>query len=278
MDPASYVLASHDRAAHLRTDPVEADVWITVGRGRVRVTEGRLHRGDTSAGGADVFLGLIDGVRVGASVVDRIEPQEDAVDLRASFGILDSADIGLAAHAVAMARWLEATRFCASCGHSLTVTKAGHVALCSACNTEHYPRTDSAVIMALTDSEDRLLLARNAAWPAGMMSVLAGFVEPGESLEDAVRREIAEEVGIRASEVEYVGSQPWPFPSSIMLGFAARTSEVEITIDPVEIAEARWFTREELRQAVRDDGLWVPPRGVSISTHLIERWYGGPVL
>ncbi|BBH17573.1 NTP pyrophosphohydrolase [Nocardioides baekrokdamisoli] len=277
MDPASYVLASHDRAAHLRADPVEADVWITVGNGRVRVSNGRLDRGDTSAGGADVFLGVIDGTRVAASVVERIEPKEEAVDLRAGFGLLDTAEIGLAAHAVAMARWIEATRFCAKCGHALTLTKGGHIALCASCSTEHYPRTDSAVIMALTDQDDRLLLARNTAWPAGMMSVLAGFVEPGESLEDAVRREIAEEVGLHATDVEYVGSQPWPFPSSIMLGFAARTSEVEITIDPTEIAEARWFTRAELQQAVKEDGLWVPPRGVSISTHLIERWYGGPV-
>lgn len=277
MKLASYVLASHDRAAHLRADPVEADVWITVGRGRIRVTDGALHRGDASAGGAGVFLGIVDGTRIAASVVDRIEPKDQALDLRASFGLLDAGEIGLAAHAVAMARWIEATSFCSRCGHGLRLIKGGHIALCDNCSTEHYPRTDSAVIMALTDEDDRLLLARNTAWPAGMMSVLAGFVEPGESLEDAVRREIAEEVGIRATDVEYVGSQPWPFPSSIMLGFAARTSEVEITIDPSEIAEARWFTRDELRQAVKDDGLWVPPRGVSISTHLIERWYGGPV-
>lgn len=277
MELASYVLASHDRAAHLRTDPVVADVWITVGRGRIRVSDGQLHRGETSSGGTEVFLGVIDGIRVAASVLDRIEPKDEALDLRASFGLLDPADIGLAAHAVAMARWIEATSFCSRCGHPVTLTKGGHIALCDNCSTEHYPRTDSAVIMALTDEDDRLLLARNTAWPTGMMSVLAGFVEPGESLEDAVRREIAEEVGIHTTDVEYVGSQPWPFPSSIMLGFVARTSEVEITIDPTEIAEARWFTRDELQQSVKDDGLWVPPRGVSISTHLIERWYGGPV-
>lgn len=277
MELASYVLASHDHAAHLRTDPIQADAWITVGRGRVRISNGQVHRGDTAAGGAEVFLGLVDGVRIAASVVDRIEPADEAIDLRASFGILDRESIGLAAHGVAMARWIEATRFCSRCGHGLTLVKGGHVLNCDNCNTEHYPRTDSAVIMALTDADDRLLLARNSAWPTGMMSVLAGFVEPGESLEDAVRREILEEVGIRADEVTYVGSQPWPFPSSIMLGFAARTSETEITVDTSEIAEARWFTRAELRKAVVEDGSWVPPRGISISTHLIERWYGGPV-
>jgi NAD+ diphosphatase len=154
----------------------------------------------------------------------------------------------------------------------------GHVALCSGCRTEHYPRTDSAVIMSLVDEDDRILLAHNTSWPAGMMSVLAGFVEPGEALEDAVRREILEEVGIRATDVAYIGSQPWPFPSSIMLGFEARTSETAITIDQSELSEARWFTRAELQHAVRHEGIWVPPRGISISTHILERWYGAPVV
>lgn len=277
MDLATYVVASHDRSAHLRADPVVADAWITVGNGRIRVSNGALYRGDTSAGGAEVFLGTVDGQRIAATVVDRIEPKEEALDLRASFGVLNKDEIGLAAHAVAMARWIEATRFCPRCGHQLRLTKGGHIGQCDNCATEHYPRTDSAVIMALTDADDRLLLARNTAWPTGMMSVLAGFVEPGESLEDAVRREIFEEVGIQATEVTYVGSQPWPFPSSIMLGFAAATSQTEIVIDPTEISEARWFTREELADAVRNRGIWVPPRGISISTHLIERWFGGPV-
>lgn len=277
MDPASYVLAAHDRAAHLRSDPVVADVWITVGRGRVRVVDGALHRGPVGTDGTQVFIGLHEGVRIAATIVERIEPAAEAIDLRASFGLLTTGEIGLAAHAVAMARWIEATRFCPKCGHELRIIKGGHIGMCDGCGSEHYPRTDSAVIMAVTDDQDRLLLARNAAWPAGMMSVLAGFVEPGESLEDAVRREIVEEVGVRATEVTYVGSQPWPFPSSIMLGFAARTSDTDLTIDPAEIAEARWFTRDELAHAVRHDGIWVPPRGISISTHLIERWYGGPV-
>ena len=254
-----------------------ADVWITVGRGRVRVSNGSIYRSDISAGGAELFLGIINGQRIAASVVDRIEPKEEALDLRASFAVLPPDEIGLAAHGVAMARWIEATKFCPKCGDPLTLIKGGHIARCTGCHTEHYPRTDSAVIMALTDDEDRLLLARNTAWPEGMMSVLAGFVEPGESLEDAVRREILEEVGLQATDVTYVGSQPWPFPSSIMLGFAARTSDTDITIDETEIADARWFTRDELRQAVRDRGIWVPPRGISISTHLIERWFGGPV-
>jgi NAD+ diphosphatase len=271
------MLASHDRAAHLRSDPVEADVWLTVGRGRVRVCDGRLHRADASAGGTEVFLGIHDGVRIGAAVVDRIEPSDEAIDLRATFGVLGPDELGLAAHAVAMARWIEATTFCPRCGERLDITKGGHIALCPGCGTEHYPRTDSAVIMALTDDDDRLLLARNSAWPSGMMSVLAGFVEPGESFEDAVRREIFEEVGVRAGEVTYVGSQPWPFPSSIMVGFLARTSETELTIDGSELADARWFSRDELGAAVAAKELWVPPRGVSISTHLIERWYGRPV-
>src|SRR5690606_24861620 len=138
-----------------------------------------------------------------------------------------------------------------------------------------YPRTDPAVIMLVTDGDDRALLARNPHWPEGRFSTLAGFVEPGEALEDAVRREVAEEVGLVVEEATYLGSQPWPFPQSLMLGFRARATSTDITVDRDEIAEAQWFTRDELLEAAQQDRIVLPPPGVSISRWLVEDWFGG---
>jgi NAD+ diphosphatase len=140
--------------------------------------------------------------------------------------------------------------------------------------SEHYPRTDPAVIMAVVDADDRLLLGRQASWPEGRFSTLAGFVEPGESLESAVRREVAEEVGIAVGAVRYLGSQPWPFPSSLMLGFTARAESTTVVRGDGEIAEARWYTRPELLADIRSGHFHVGP-SISISRRLIEHWYGG---
>ena len=130
--------------------------------------------------------------------------------------------------------------------------------------------------MAVTDDEDRILLGRQVHWPEGRFSTLAGFVEPGESIEQSVRREVFEEAGITVGEVEYVASQPWPFPSSLMLGFMARATSTEINVDGEEIHEARWFSREELRAAF-ESGEVLPPYGISIAARLIELWYGKPL-
>jgi NAD+ diphosphatase len=148
--------------------------------------------------------------------------------------------------------------------------------VCEVDGSEHYPRTDPAVIMAVVDGDDRLLLGRQAAWPDGRFSTLAGFVEPGESLEQAVRREVGEEVGVEIGAVDYLGSQPWPFPSSLMLGFVAQAKTVEIDRGDGEIAEARWFTREGLRDDVRHGRVLLSPP-VSIARRLIEHWYGEPI-
>jgi NAD+ diphosphatase len=142
--------------------------------------------------------------------------------------------------------------------------------------SEHYPRTDPAVIMAVVDADDRLLLGRQASWPQGRFSTLAGFVEPGESLESAVRREVAEEVGLTVGAVRYLGSQPWPFPSSLMLGFTARAETTDVVRHDGEIAEARWYTRPEMLADIRSGALHVAP-SISISRRLIEHWYGGPL-
>lgn len=176
----------------------------------------------------------------------------------------------------ALASWHRTHRRCPRCGEPTVPTQSGWVRRCDADGSEHYPRTDPAVIMAITDSDDRLLLARAPAWPENRRSVLAGFVEPGERLEAAVAREVAEEVGLRIDDIRYVGSQPWPFPASLMLGFTARTGDPRLTIDDAEIVAAEWYTRESLRDAVASGTLGLPGR-LSIARRLIEGWYGQPL-
>ena len=168
-------------------------------------------------------------------------------------------------HAVALENWQRLHRFCSRCGERTVIAAAGHIRRCPACGAEHYPRTDPAVIMLVTDDQDRVLLGRQVHWPEGRFSTLAGFVEPGESIEQSVRREVFEEAGVTVGEVEYVASQPWPFPSSLMLGFMARATSSEITVDGEEIQEARWFSREELRRRLR------VRRGAAAVRHLHRR-------
>jgi NAD+ diphosphatase len=223
-----------------------------------------------------------DGVVRVAVVVDPADAPgepEEWVPLRSVLGYLaeeDPAQAPLLMHAIGLAEWHHATRFCPRCGGDLVSRAAGHELRCTRCDRAQFPRTDPAVIMAITsgDGDDEaILLGRNRAWPAGRWSTLAGFCEPGETLEDAVRREVDEEVGVRVGEVRYFGSQPWPLPASLMLGFTGRALTTEIDVDGAEIEEARWWTREELRAAGRSGEL-VVPRGVSISSSLIESWFG----
>jgi NAD+ diphosphatase len=184
-------------------------------------------------------------------------------------------------HAVGLAEWHRATRFCPRCGGDLESRAAGHELVCQACGRVQFPRTDPAVIMAIThgqpgSDQEALLLGRQASWPPGRFSTLAGFVEPGESLEDAVRREVMEEVGVQVGEVEYFGNQAWPFPASLMLGLTGRARVREVNVDRIEIAEARWFTRAELLEASRERSVLIP-RGVSISSSLVQHWFGAPL-
>ena len=192
--------------------------------------------------------------------------------LRGAGPRLRTADAGLVVHAVALAEWHRNHRFCPRCGAGLRPGSGGHVLSCTGCGRDQFPRTDPAVIMLVTDGE-RALLGRHASWPAGRYSTLAGFVEPGESLEDAVRREVMEEVGVEVGEVGYVGNQPWPFPGSLMVGFFAQAVTTVIDVDGDEIEDARWFTREEIAASARE-GVVVLPGGFSISRSLVEAWYG----
>jgi NAD+ diphosphatase len=197
--------------------------------------------------------------------------------LRQAGPLLSDRDAGLFTHAVALANWHGTHTHCPRCGAPTEPVLAGHARRCPVDGSEHFPRVDPAVIMLVRDDGDRCLLARNRNWPPGRVSILAGFVEPGESLEQAVIREVGEETGLRVSGTRYVGSQPWPMPRSLMLGFVARAGgQQEIVVDEEEIAEARWFTREQLTAAVATREVLLPPP-VSIAHRILESWYGAPL-
>ncbi len=190
----------------------------------------------------------------------------------------DLDDLGAAAFAttLALANWHRTHGHCPRCGAATDPVLAGWTRRCPADGSEHYPRTDMAVIMAVVDDDDRILLARGRGFRGNGMSVLAGFVEPGESLAAAVAREVAEEVGIEVTDVTYLGDQPWPFPSSLMLGFTARALGTDLRLQAEEIEAARWFTRDELVAAIVDGSVAVSGR-ISISRRIIEHWFGGPL-
>ena len=210
--------------------------------------------------------------------VSRVRSGEDDVQpmsLRQVGAVLSDRDAGLLTHAVALANWHDTHTHCPRDGTPTVPAPAGHLTTCPTDGSEHFPRLDPAVIMLVTDPDDRCLLARNALWPKGRMSVLAGFVEPGESAEHAVAREVFEETAITVGHIRYLGSQPWPMPRSLMLGFqAAAPAGQRITVDAEEIGEARWFTREEMLAAIGTGELAVAPTS-SIARRLIEFWYGG---
>ena len=195
-----------------------------------------------------------------------------AIGLRAAAATLPQADGGLAAHAAALVNWHRRHRHCSVCGAPTAVAEGGVVRRCGRCGAEHHPRTDPVVIMLVTDG-DRVLLGRQPSWPKGRYSALAGFVEPGESLEEAVAREVREEAGVEVGPPAYVASQPWPFPSSLMLGFTAPWIAGEPRRIDEELEDVRWFTRADVAAAVeeREGPLGVPPR-FAIARRLLEMW------
>jgi NAD+ diphosphatase len=195
--------------------------------------------------------------------------------LRQVGALLSARDAGLMTHAVALANWHAQAGYCPRCGAATEPAAAGSSRRCVSDGAEQFPRSDPAVIMLVTDPDDRALLARNAQWPPGRVSILAGFVEPGESAEQAVAREVLEETGLVVGQIRYVGSQPWPMPHSLMLGFRAHADGAQqIQVDAHEIAEAAWFSRTGLRDAVERGEIKLPPP-VSIAHHIIASWYGG---
>jgi NAD+ diphosphatase len=200
-----------------------------------------------------------------------------AISLREAGSLLGDRDAGLFTHAVALANWHDSHTHCPLDGTPTVPAPGGHSTVCPKDGSEHFPRTDPAVIMLVTDPDDRCLLARNAAWPGRRVSILAGFVDPGESAEQAVVREVAEETGIKVHNVRYLGSQPWPMPRSLMLGFRADAPAGQvIAVDHDELAEANWFSRDDLVAAIKAREIALPP-SVSIARHIIESWFGGPL-
>jgi NAD+ diphosphatase len=288
---------AHNRQGLHRTDDAWlADRWadpgtrvLVVSGSRVRPVDGQVDwvSPADAPDGTRVLLGERDGVVHFAQLVhpDRAPGErEDWVPLRGLLPLLAggaSRETPFLFHAVGLAEWHLATRFCPRCGAGVESRAAGHELACTGCGRSQFPRTDPAVIMAVTHGdpgspEEEILLGRQHAWPEGRWSTLAGFCEPGETLEDAVRREVAEEVGVPVGEVTYFGNQPWPLPASLMIGFLARAEGHEIDVDGAEIEEARWFTREQLG-ADCEAGRVLVPQGVSISSSLLEHWYGGPL-
>jgi NAD+ diphosphatase len=288
-NPEAQVYVAHglDRAAHRRRD----ETWLAGARrdpaSRVLLLadllvpahgpdeEPRLHAPPLAdLGGTlpdeSVFLGERDGVAwfaydagAGGTAAERL------VELRSIALLLPGEDAALAAYARALAHWHRGHRFCGHCGGPTAVTHAGHARLCPACGRESFPRTDPAVIVLVTHG-DRCLLGRSPRFPPGMYSTLAGFVEPGESLEQTLRREVHEEVGVLLDEIVYRASQPWPFPQSLMLGFRATARTTELRLDQDEIQDARWLTRAELSD--RENPAVRLPNRDSIARFLIEEW------
>ncbi|MEJ3405870.1 NAD(+) diphosphatase [Rathayibacter sp. YIM 133350] len=233
---------------------------------------GRLH-----VGGGEVVPLL--GTVIDDEAAQGIEPDAERWQpLRAAAAVLSDAEAALVVEAIAVFNWHDSHRHCPRCGAATQVRTGGWVRFCPVDKLEVFPRTDPAVIVLVTDADDRVLLGSNASWQGNRYSLLAGFVEPGESLEHAVIRELKEETGLDVVEPAYRGSQPWPFPASIMLGFTAALAPhqkpEDIAPDGQEILELRWFSREDLR-AAHDDV--VLPGAASIARALLEEWFGGPL-
>ncbi|PPR22963.1 MAG: NADH pyrophosphatase [Alphaproteobacteria bacterium MarineAlpha10_Bin2] len=197
------------------------------------------------------------------------------MDLRDSVQLVPAHEASILAYARGLMYWHRKNGFCAACGHKSETRRAGHERVCTnpACGAVHFPRTDSAVIVLVHDGDD-CLLCRQSHWPTGMHSTLAGFLEPGESLEEAVAREIFEESGVQVADVRYHSSQPWPFPASIMVGFMAKANSREINVDDKELEYAHWYGRDWLRNVVDSDDFRMPGK-YSIARRLIGDWIDG---
>jgi NAD+ diphosphatase len=289
-----------DRAAHLRKDAQWFANALADGRSRALpvwnsrnlIVAGEAPRAalldlsvipEQRRNGNDLtLLGRFGDIDVFAYEIEALEPPAlqsgtRFEDLRLVASLLPAEEAGLLGYARGMVAWRNRHRFCGTCGFPTLAAKGGHVLVCTnpACRHEQFPRIDPAIIVLVSDGE-RALLGRQAAWPVGRYSTIAGFVEPGESLEDAVVREVLEETGISVDQIEYHSSQPWPFPSSLMLGFTARALNTEIVRRDEELEDAQWFTRADLKS-----GRPLVPPSVSISFRLIEHWFdagGGPKL
>ncbi len=231
-----------------------------------------------------IWLGLWQGRALYALAIDEDEantrPELRFADLRGAAMRLQPDHAAVMAYARAMVFWQQRQRFCGRCGEATAAQQAGHVLYCSACKLEHYPRSDPSMLVQVSDEQDRCLLGRQPGWPAGMWSVLAGFVEPGEAIEDAVVREVWEEARIRVHGMRYAASQPWPFPASVLLGFHAQASGDKPAVEQDELEAADWFSRAAITQGLEQGQLYLPPP-FTLSFHLLAGWFDqaeGPAL
>lgn len=277
LDRADHVRADQDRLAELRRgDALLLDLDGLAPQ--LDDEDGLRWRlvADCAADAELVFLGLLDGRAAFAAVPAQGDgnpaPMQSATwDAIARMGAVDLATYG---GARSLVDWHARHRFCAVCGTPTTIAKGGWQRSCGSCKAQHFPRVDPVAIM-LVEHEGSLLLGRNTRFPPRRYSALAGFIEPGETIEEAVAREVFEEAGVRVRDVTYISSQPWPFPSQLMIGCHGFADDPTVTIDKTELDDARWFSREEVAEALllgEDSPTFIPPRSVAIARHLLEHW------
>jgi len=273
-----------DRADHVRADPERLAGYMNW-KARVLALDGLMPSLDDSnrlvwGTLADVpedaelcFLGLDDGKACFAAVPPRGDatPRMANPQLWSLMATLPPDDLAIYGGARSLADWHARHRFCAQCGGDTRLAKGGWQRNCTACEASHFPRTDPVTIM-LVEHEGRLMLGRGLGWPEGRFSALAGFVEPGESIEEGVAREVLEEAGVRVRDVTYVASQPWPFPSQLMIGCHSHADSDELTIDETEMAEINFYTRDEVQAALAGDGPFVAPPPHAIAHYLMQWW------
>lgn len=278
-----------DRADHIRSDP-DALAGLTNWKARLLLLDGLLPQFDAASGAlawgtladapedADlVFLGMNEGKACFAAVPGEGAegPAYAQPQVWQAMQVLSPGDLALYGGARSLVDWHARHRFCARCGAPTTIAKGGWQRNCGACGAAHFPRTDPVTIM-LVEHEDKLLMGRQPRFPPRVFSALAGFVEPGETIEEAVAREVFEEAGVRVRDVSYIASQPWPFPSQLMIGCHSVAESTELTVDHTELEEARWFTRAELEaaRAAGPDGndTLIYPRSFAIAHYLVNWW------
>ena len=278
--------AEVDRAAHLRSDETylskafaDGQVLIFFDEKFAVVENQLLFLKGSNLGGyqsqTDYFLGVKDSkaffIRHLATATDE---KFEFKTLRQIGAFLSAQDIGLTVHGQGLANWHQKHPRCSICGGQTIVVLGGAVRRCVDDQSEHYPRTDSAIIVLVKDNQDRILLGRQKVWPKHRFSTFAGFVEPGESFENCVVREVAEEAGVQVSEINYLGSQPWPFPASLMIAFEAITTTPQLARpDGDEIEEIKWFTRADMKAAIENKSL-ILPLEISVARQMIKAWYG----
>ncbi len=263
-----------DRAAHLRADGLALDTLLMESSTRVlRVYDGRFAWDQTPPNISDLFFLGLDETKTAYFAIHR---EHANIDETYSLRENDWSELerAIATHAVALTNWHGAHPRCPRCGGATEPILAGAARRCLEDGSEHHPRSDPAVICLVVDRDDRLLLGRQSVWPERRFSAFAGFVEPGESLEACVHRELLEECGVEVQTPEYLGSQAWPFPASLMVAFRALAiNPLQAKADGTEIEEIKWFTKDELRKAYLREEVLLPPR-ISIARQMIELWYG----